>query len=544
MAHGSLPLTGLGGVKAGQGIFCRGKLPGAGSIVGKYLHAPGGDGLSLKIGEPVGRSDRQRKQGVRGVGRGVETDPGLAVCAVGSEQPAIENGQVGRIAVFVHRVTHLQKGVSCKAVDPQILGGSAIGCGQKKEGAVACGQTGLMHGLVQPCNGFPGVALQLFQFRGAAAEGQKQALLSGGKIKGAGLAGPGQTGEVALLPCLIEQKCVVVGHIPEGQIYLTLFVDCDFRAAEHAAGGAQALPADAASGGSGVIGFGIAAGHIGDVQCAAPGGDGVVVHIRQKAQRFPGSVLQHGQIQRAVAGTPGHGGNIPQAGERYLFKAAVLGERFRRDRSPAGVRKGIELQLVAGVGQVVSGGHKLAPDGALGQRRAGMLRELGVLPQILSIGLRNADREGHAAALGGGYIRDHNAGICAVREGERALGKTRVRVCTADEGAPAFGGQEGVVHGGPLAALHIAVPARLGAEHIHAGGTEIVAQTVHRGVHPVDDQPGTPDAGVQCVIALGLGLAAHLHHKDLVGIALRADHIGLISRLAGGADGNVFGRLV
>ena len=100
------------------------------------------------------------------------------------------------------------------------------------------------------------------------------------------LAGPGQAGEVALLPCLIEQKCVVVGHIPEGQIYLTLFVDCDFRAAEHAAGGAQALPADAASGGSGVTGFGIAAGHIGDVQCAAPGGDGVAFSNKHQSSIF------------------------------------------------------------------------------------------------------------------------------------------------------------------------------------------------------------------------------------------------------------------
>ena len=256
------------------------------------------------------------------------------------------------------------------------------------------------------------------------------------------------------------------------------------------------------------------------MQGSALGGEGIVIHVRQAAQRLPGAVRQHGEVQRAVAGAPGHHRSIAQAGQSHPVKAACLGEGLPGHRGPARVRKGIKLQLVAGVGQVISGGHDLAPDRSLGQRRAGVGGELGVLPENLRVRLGDGDREGHGSALGRGDIRDHDAGVGAVREGERALGQPGVRVRAANGGAPALGGEEGVAHGGPLAALHVAALARLGAEHIHAGGAEIVAQAVHRGVHPVDDETGAADAGIQRVLALLGVLAAHLHHKDLIGIAL------------------------
>ena len=373
--------------------------------------------------------------------------------------------------------------------------------------------------LVQPGQLFPGIAVQLLYHRGVAAQSGQKSAAAGGQVIGGGAARARQPGKAAVLD-LIDQKIVVVGHIPEGQIHLALPGHCGLRVAEHPAGCAEALSAETAAGDGGIARLGVAAGHIGKMQGSALGGEGIVIHVRQAAQRLPGAVRQHGEVQRAVAGAPGHHRSIAQAGQSHPVKAACLGEGLPGHRGPARVRKGIKLQLVAGVGQVISGGHDLAPDRPLGQRRAGVGGELGILPENLRVRLGDGDREGHGSALSRGDIRDHDAGVGAVREGERALGQPGVRVRAANGGAPALGGEEGVAHGGPLAALHVAALARLGAEHIHAGGAEIVAQAVHRGVHPVDDETGAADAGIQGVLALLGVLAAHLHHKDLIGIAL------------------------
>ena len=486
------------------------------------------------------RCDRYGQQGIGHIG-GVEADHSFAVHTVGGEQAVAEYGQSRVAAAFVHALTHRSERAVYQLIDLQVFGRSTIGCGQQEGGIRAEGQAGFVGGAVQLGEIVPGVAVQLLQHRGLAAQGSQQTVAAGGQIIGAGTARAGQAGEAAILR-LIDQQLVVVGHILESQIHLALAGHCDLRIVEHPAGGTVALPHQTAFGDGGIACLGIAAGHIGQMQGPALGGKRVVVHIRQQAKAFPCAICQHGQVQCAVAGAPCDHRGVAQAGQSHPIEAARLSERLRGYRGPAGVSKGVELQLITGIGQIVADGHDLAADRPLGQRCAGVSGELGILPQGLRICLGNGDREGHGFVLGRGDIRNHDAGIGAIREGERTLGQPGIRVRTADGGAAALGREESVAHGGPLAALHIAVLAGLGAEYVHAGGAEVVAQAVHRGVHPVDDEAGAADAGVQSIVAVGGGLAAHLHHKQLIGIALRADHIGLVAGFAGGADGNVPGR--
>ena len=425
------------------------------------------------VGGESRRGDGERQQCIGHTG-GIEADHGLAVHSVSGEQLVAEYRQGGTISALVHSISHRGEGAVLLLIDSQVLCRGTVRCGQQKGGICTKSKPGFVGGLIQTGQLCPTVAIQLLYHRGIAAQNSHKSAAAGGQVIGGSAARAGQPGESAILR-LIDQKIVVVGHIPEGQIYLALPGHGSLRAAEHPAGGAEALTADAAAGDGGIACLRIAAGHVGQVQCAALRSDGVVIHVRQAAQRLPGTVRQYGQIQRTVAGTPGNHRSIAQTGQCHPVKAARLGERLFSHGGPARIGERVKTQLVTGVGQGVPGGHDLASDRALGQRHAGVFGKLSVLPEGLRVGLGDSDREGHAPALGRGNIRDHDAGICAVRKGERALGQPGAGVRAADGGAATLGGKKGVAHGGPLAALHVAVLARLGAEHIHAGGAEVVA---------------------------------------------------------------------